>query len=146
MVPVGCLGSLVLIALFVTGVVAIVFGFLRSSWAYSEGVNLARHDKKVIEMLGEPIEAGWMASGSIRVSGPAGDAHLAISLSGPKRSGTLYVVAHKVAGQWQFDHAEVEIDGQAERIDLLANGVAGLQAAALPTERRNPWLVHGSFM
>ena len=117
--PAGCLSGLLIAAVFLAGIVALVFGLLRSSWAYAEGVDLARHDKTVVKLLGEPIRAGWMASGSVRVRGPAGDADLAIPLQGAKRSGTLYVVAHKVAGQWRFDRAEVEIAGQAERIDLL---------------------------
>jgi hypothetical protein len=119
-VPVGCLGSLLLMAAFCVGTFAIILGLMRSSWAYSEGVELARHNKTVVAMLGEPIQSGWLVSGSINISGPSGDAHLAIPLYGPKRRGTLYVGAHKLADQWRFDRATVKLDGQSEPIDLLA--------------------------
>ena len=120
MVPVGCLGSLVLMVASCAGIAGVILGGMKSSWAYSEGVDLARHNKKVIEVLGEPIEAGWHFSGSINTEGPSGDADLAIPLSGRQSTGTLYVVALKRAGEWKFDRAEVEIKGQQQRIDLLA--------------------------
>lgn len=119
MVPVGCLGSIVIAAALCTGIIGLVLGGIKSSWACSQGVDLARHNKQVVEKLGEPIETGWLVSGSINVTGPSGNADLAVPLHGPKTGGTLYVIAHKAAGQWQFDRAEMEINGQAERIDLL---------------------------
>jgi hypothetical protein len=92
---------------------------MKSSWACAQGLDLARHNEKVVEKLGEPIETGWLVSGSINVSGPSGNADLAVPLHGPQNTGTLYVVAHKVAGEWQFDRAEVEVTDQQKRIDLL---------------------------
>jgi hypothetical protein len=119
LVPVGCLGSLAIAVLTCAGIVGVILGSMKSSWACSQGMDLARHNKNVVEQLGEPIETGWLVSGSINVSGTSGNADFAVPLHGPQNSGTLYVVAHKLAGQWQFDRAEVEVNGQAERIDLL---------------------------
>jgi hypothetical protein len=119
-VPVGCLGGLLLMAAVGAGIVVFCLGLLKSSRAYSEGVELARHNQKVVGLLGEPIQAGWMVSGAITVSGPSGNADLAIPLYGPQQEGTLYVVGHKVGGKWAFDQAVVKIDGHAETIDLLA--------------------------
>ena len=119
LVPIGCLGSFVLVAMSCGGIFVIVLGSIKSSWACSQAVDLARHNKTVVEKLGEPIEVGWLVSGSINVSGPSGNADLAVSLRGPQDNGTLYVVAHKTAGKWQFDSAEVEVNGQEERIYLL---------------------------
>ena len=120
-VPLGCLTPLVLCGGCVALIVGFVFGMLKNSWAYSEGLELVRHNKTVVEKLGEPIETEWLISGSIHVTGPAGDAQLEIPLSGPNSSGTLYVVAHRLAGQWEFDRAEVEIKGDPARVDLLAD-------------------------
>jgi hypothetical protein len=102
------------------GIAAIVFATIKHSEAYSRGVDLARHNNKVIELLGEPVETGWWVSGSINVSGSSGEADLAVPLSGRRNKGMLYVLAHKRAGEWKFERAEVEIDGQQQRIDLLA--------------------------
>jgi hypothetical protein len=94
----------------------------RSSWAYSEGVNLARSNSTLIGELGEPIKTGWLVTGSIKIEGPSGSAELAIPLSGPRNTATLYVIARKRAEKWQFDLAEVEVPGRETRIDLLAGG------------------------
>jgi hypothetical protein len=119
LLPVGCLGILVLTVVFAALIATIILSATRSSWACTEGVELARQDPRVIVELGEPIDTGWLVTGSIRVSGPSGRAELAIPLHGPQNSATLYVVAHKQVGQWQFERAEVEVEGKAERIDLL---------------------------
>lgn len=117
--PVGCLGSLVIPILLCAGILGAIMGGMKTSWACTEGLELARNNPAVIAQLGEPIEPGWMISGSIHVSGSSGKADLAIPLNGSKNSGTLYVVAHKDVGQWLFDQAEVEVNGQQERINLL---------------------------
>jgi hypothetical protein len=125
MLPVGCLGSLALMVLAGAAIAVIILGAIKSSWACSQGVDLARHNHNVVEKLGEPIETGWFVFGSIEVAGPTGDAHIAVPLHGPQNSGTLYVDAHKSAGQWQFDRAEVEVNGQEKRIDLLPGRADG---------------------
>jgi hypothetical protein len=38
---------------------------------------------------------------------------------GPGGRGTLYVVAEKTEGQWEFELAEVEVSNRANRINLL---------------------------
>ena len=91
---------------------------MKSSWAYTEGMQLATSDPEVVRALWQPIEAGWMATGSINVTGPSGEANLAIPLKGTEGQATLYVVAGKSAGRWTLELAEVDVDGRPERIDL----------------------------
>ncbi len=68
---------------------------------------------------GEPIESGWLITGSINRSGSSGDADLSIPLRGPDGHGRLYVIADRRAGKWSFELAEVRLDGAADRVDLL---------------------------
>jgi hypothetical protein len=119
MVPVGCVLPIVLCAGLCAGIVGGFFGVMKSSWAYVEGVELARHNPKVVEKLGEPIETGWMIAGYVNIDGKSGHARQTIPLSGSKNQGTLYVTAEKSAGEWHFEKAEVEIDGLSERINLI---------------------------
>jgi hypothetical protein len=118
-VPVSCLTGVLGMVAVCGGLMLALFGVMKSSWAYTEGLDLARHNKAVVAKLGEPIEGGRMVSGSVNVSGSSGHANLAIPLSGPRGSGVLYVVAHKVADKWRWASAEVEITGAGQRIDLL---------------------------
>ena len=119
-VPVGCLGVVICFVAFFVGIFAIITGSMKSSWAYTEGVNLATRHTDVVAALGEPIATGWLVSGSISVSGPSGEADLSIPLRGPNGRGTLYVIARKRAGEWSFELAEVEVKGHGDRIDLLS--------------------------
>ena len=79
-----------------------------------------RSNAAVIRELGEPIEEGLLPSGSINVNGASGNADLSIRVSGPKKSGKVYVVAVKKLGKWDISALEVEIDGESKRINLLA--------------------------
>jgi hypothetical protein len=57
--------------------------------------------------------------GNIETTPTSGRAELAIPVSGPKGSGTLYVEAHKQAGLWKVDSLQLGIKDSEERTDLL---------------------------
>jgi hypothetical protein len=126
-VPVGCLGSLVVfvsgIALFAFLVYSGVTAVIRSSDAYQEGMSRAQAHPDVKAALGEPIESGFWVSGNINTSGPSGNADLSIPISGPKASGTLYIVGTQSGGRWQYTTMEVDVVGRPARINLLAQGL-----------------------
>mgnify|MGYP005861663867 FL=1 len=96
-----------------------VVGAIKSSDVYKQAVTDAQVNPEVIAALGEPVEPGFLVSGSVETSGQAGQADLSIPLSGPQASGTLYVSAVKEAGEWQFNRLEVVVEDSGERIDLL---------------------------
>jgi hypothetical protein len=109
----------------ITGFVGVIGGFaltlftvMRSTDAYKGAVARARDDDAVMQTLGTPIREGWIVTGSFHVSGPSGNADLAIPISGPKGDAEIYVEAKKSLGQWQFLHLIVEIQKTGQRIDL----------------------------
>jgi hypothetical protein len=106
-------------------IVTIVFGMMKSSHAYKEALAMARADLHVQEALGSPIKEGLLVMGNISVNGSSGHADLAIPVSGPQGSGTIYVVASKSAAarQWTILRLVVDIKATNERIDLLANNL-----------------------
>jgi len=118
---IGC-GSLLAmglcIVLFAGGIVTAVFGALRSSDVYTEALAAAQESEEVIDTLGEPVEAGWLISGSIETSGGSGSADLSIPISGTDGSGDLIAVARREAGQWEFSRLYVEVDN-GPRLNLL---------------------------
>jgi hypothetical protein len=118
-VPVGCLVAIVVIVSFFGGIFLVAFGALKYSGVYVESLKKARASLAVVQALGEPIEEGFFVLGSIHVNGPSGEADIAIPISGPKGSGTIYAVATKSAGIWHFELLEVHIKGSEDRIDLL---------------------------
>ena len=116
-VPVLAALLLSLFAAFVFGLVALIFGALRSSTPYQHALAQAKGDPAVVAALGDPIHAGWFVQGNISVDGAGGEADLAIPLDGARADGTLYVVAEKHAGAWRYETLAVNVDG-GERIVL----------------------------
>ena len=126
-VPVGCLGGLVVfvgsILLFVFLVYGVVTTAIRSSDRVRGGMSRARAHPELKAALGEPIESGFWLGGNINVSGASGRADLSIPISGPKGSGTMYIVGTKSDNRWQYSIMEVEVAGRPSRVNLLARGV-----------------------
>ena len=117
-VPVGCLGALLLFALFVGGIFMLVFSMFRNSEPYQQALERARQSPAVQQAVGTPIEPGWLTTGSYNESGPSGSADFAISIQGPKGKATLYVDARKEAGKWTFRMLRVDTEAGLQ-IDLL---------------------------
>lgn len=113
-------GVVLVAVLFVAGLLAVIFGSMRSSDAYQHATSVALHDQRVAAALGPPVTTKWYFSGSIHVSGSSGDADLEIPMAGSRKEGTLYVVAKKSAGRWSYQTLELQVDGQEDRINLLS--------------------------
>lgn len=69
--------------------------------------------------VGQPVEKGWLITGSIQVSPGFGYAELAIPVSGPKGKGTVYALAVKRAGIWNLTFLQFGADGESRRLELL---------------------------
>lgn len=95
---------------------------------YREALARAKASPGVVRSLGEPLREGLFVSGSIQVTGPSGNAELAIPLSGPRGKGTIYLEARKSAGRWNYSRLLVEVTATGERIDLLKPGEAQVPA------------------
>ena len=118
-VPVGCLTTILVVVGGVAALAYGVFSMMKSADVFTDAIAKARANAAVVEALGSPIEDGLMMSGNINVSGGSGDADLAVPLTGPKGTGTLYIVATKSAGEWRYSTLQVEVESSDQRIDLL---------------------------
>jgi hypothetical protein len=117
-VPVGCLSFIALIVGFVLCIVVFVFGIMKSSDVYKTALSRAQASPEVQAALGTPIKDGLVVSGNTKADGASGTADLSIPISGPKGSGTIYVIAEKKAGRWNYSTLEVEVAATKERIDI----------------------------
>jgi len=118
-VPVGCVTMLALFVGVVALLLAGVFGLMKQSDPYQQGLAAAQHNAAVVAALGSPIKAGFFATGTINVDGSSGEADLAIPISGPKGKGTVYVEGTKARGLWTYSAIEADIGHEQPRIDLL---------------------------
>ena len=109
----GCLLAVVALVAFVSAVGGLAFFGMKKAEPYQEALRRAQENPAVIAVLGEPVEEGFLMSGSISVDGSSGEADLAFPISGPQGSGTVYVIGEKRAGLWEYSTMEVEIDTTA---------------------------------
>jgi hypothetical protein len=110
---------LLLLSAFVGAILLAVESTIQHSGFYPQALERAQANPQVANKIGQPLKAGWFASGNINISGSSGDADIAIPISGPNGKGTIYVVAKKSAGLWTFRTLQVEVPGESQRIDLL---------------------------
>ena len=111
----------------VGGCVAAIFftvtSVLKETEAYKSSIQAMEANAQVMQILGPPIKAGF-PSGRVNTTGPSGEAQLAIPVEGQKASGVLYVEATRRMGVWKTDRLELEVEGRAERINLIGGGTA----------------------
>jgi hypothetical protein len=117
-VPLGCIGAIVIGTSFLAAIAALIFGMIKSSDPYRDGLARAQGNAAVVAALGAPVKPGFLVSGSLSETGASGHAELAIPISGPKGDGTVYVTSVKSAGQWTYVNLVVEVSATKERIDL----------------------------
>lgn len=117
--PLGCLTPVLACGGFFTFIVVIVFGIIKSSPPYIDSLAEVRANPQAQQALGDPIEPSLIVSGNFETSGNSGSADIAYEVTGPKGSGTVYVVAEQAIGQWTFTTLVLEVEGSSERIDLL---------------------------
>jgi len=94
------------------------YGFMKASGAYQGALARAQAAPEVTAVLGEPIEPGFLTTGSINLSGPSGHAELSIPIGGPKGKARIYLNANKRLGEWHLDRMYVQVAATGERIDL----------------------------
>jgi hypothetical protein len=117
--PFGCLGLTGIIGAAAIAVVVLIYGALRSSDPYQNALAAANADTRVVQVLGSPITDRLFVTGSFNTSGPRGRAEFTLPVRGPKGNATIYAVASKSAGYWNFEALAVEVADTRERIDLL---------------------------
>src|SRR5687767_13355287 len=100
MLPVGCLGLIIVGVVMVCGIFLVVRSSMKSSDVYQGALKAAQAHPAAIGRLGEPIKDGWFVTGNVNVSARGGNANLEIPVSGPKNSGTLHVRAVSPDGSW----------------------------------------------
>ena len=107
---------------------AVAFFESSSSEITSKALATAERNPLLSDRLGSPLHKGWLLSGSVETTPASGHAELAIPVSGPKGSGTLYVEAHKQAGLWKIDLLQFGAKESDERTDLLSTTPHASQA------------------
>jgi hypothetical protein len=113
-VPALCVAAALMLFVFV----AFLTAFMKQSGAYKGALERAKASPEVVAAIGTPMKDGLFVAGNINVSGSTGRADLAIPIAGPKGTGTIYVEASMMLGEWHFDREIVQVSRDRQRIDL----------------------------
>jgi hypothetical protein len=100
----------------VAGVVALVYVMFGHSEAYLTAVAALKANPTAVSELGTPITTGF-PFGSIAIKNATGSAQLSFRASGPKATGTVFVVESLRSGRWVITRMQLEL--QDRRIDLV---------------------------
>ena len=124
MIPVA-----VIVLVLVCGIAATVLYFkltarrIRASEPYQHALAKALANAQVVKVLGEPIAAGKLASGSVRARDDgSGDADFYLNLVGKWRSAMIHVVAKRSDGTWTYSEMHFLPWGGGDGVDLTYEG------------------------
>ena len=118
-IPLGFLTLVLLMALFAAGLISLISETVHHSDVYQQAMTRATADAQVHEQIGDPVHAGWIIVGDLKLNGSAGYANFSIPISGPRGKGRIRVVANR-SGVWRFTYLQVYVEGQPKSIDLLS--------------------------
>lgn len=118
MLPVGCLGLILVGVGVIAGIFLVAMSAMKSSDVYKGALERARSNPEAVAALGEPIKDGWLVQGNVNFSGGSGTANLQIPVSGPKNSGTVRARAVYEGGAWMYEQLDLLVKS-GERISLL---------------------------
>ncbi len=82
-------------------------------------MKLVQQNKRVIELLGEPIETNGMTGGSFNSSNGYKTVQLTIPIKGPKGEATIRVEGEGVGDKYTYQIMDVYSDEAEEIIKLL---------------------------
>lgn len=126
-IPVG--GCLTVIALFVFGIGAAIFGVskaLKNSTPYVYALELANNNSEVTAALGENIETDGIFKGDISLKNNSGHADLRIPIEGDIGKGTIVLKGDKYDDDWIYEELYIIIKDTQESINLLEKSLEGI--------------------
>jgi hypothetical protein len=104
---IGCSVLIVLGIAFVAVIVFVVFAAIKKSDVYTQSLEKARSDQRVVAALGEPIDTGFWVSGSVSINSGKGTADIKYPISGPKGKATVHAVAATSGQAWEYTTLDV---------------------------------------
>lgn len=116
----GCAMAVGVLVLLGVAVFALVMSFMKGADACQMSLKAAQESEAMRVELGEPIQMGWLVSGSIKINNGDGTADVNVPVSGPRDSASIHTVGTKQGGgPWNFTKMQATIDGNGKTVDLL---------------------------
>ncbi|HEU4522808.1 MAG TPA: cytochrome c oxidase assembly factor Coa1 family protein [Thermoanaerobaculia bacterium] len=117
-VALGCLLPILVIGGCVAGIAYFAMSTIRATDVYTDAVERAKSDPRVVEALGAPVETRWWVTGEFNVDGEEDSADFDVPLQGSQNKGTLEVEGTRDRGDWSYSVMRVHVEG-GRVIDLI---------------------------
>lgn len=98
--------------------ITMAFSLIKSSDPYQHSLEAAQSSDALQGTLGTPIDAGFLVTGNVNISGDSGTAELSYTVTGPDDSAAIYVSGDKQAGQWTYRRLEAVVTSDGQTIPL----------------------------
>jgi hypothetical protein len=93
----------------------LMIGFKRSD-AYAASFKYVAQHGLVKQELGTPVDDGFFATGSLRVTPAGGDSQLRFEICGPEACADAFVAAQGLGGEWRVVDAVLTLNGKTHDI------------------------------
>ena len=110
-----------------------LFGRVRGHEVYRRGLEAVSADPAVSAALGQPVEPGWVFSGSFNERQGGESAMILFHLNGPRNSASVMLTGSLRDGGWVVDSAVVQPQGAGEGETIFVVGDAAVLGQE-PTE------------
>ncbi len=128
----GCLGALAVLGLGLVGVGFLLWNGIRTSGVvrtYQLAMQTLKQEARVVERLGEPLQAGWPSRVRFQEDQESGWVCLSFWISGAQGRGDVLVESERGAAgkdsvppaqtQWQLRELQVRVDGDPNPIQVV---------------------------
>lgn len=118
----GCGGCALLVLaslVFLTGIAAVAFAFIRNTEPVKASLAAARSSIELKQAVGEPIEMGWLVTGSFRSENNQTEAEVTFPVAGPRGQASIHAVGKRAgSAKWQFSEMNATVDLTGQVIEL----------------------------
>jgi hypothetical protein len=111
--------ALVLFASIAALIFVLIVNTIKSSEGFKEAIVHIEESQAVEQVLGTPVETGFMPQGNIQYKNGRQSVDFSIPVSGPKGKGVLFVVGEKDGSFWNYSRLEIKLDDSDKTINLL---------------------------
>jgi len=99
----------------------VITGSMKHSDAFNMSLGELQNNPEIIALIGQPIEPGFLVTGSISSGTGSGKALLNYSIKGPKGEAEVQVAAIKEIDGWHIKELLVYSEGQENLLTIISS-------------------------
>lgn len=115
------ISGLILVLVVLPALFFVITGSMKHSDAFNMSLGELQNNPEIIALIGQPIEPGFLVTGSISSGTGSGKALLNYSIKGPKGEAEVQVAAIKEIDGWHIKELLVYSEGQENLFTIISS-------------------------